>query len=126
VPIHAGGNGRYQVDWNNVSSDDGDPANGTFFFSVGTAAAAPAAAAPAAAAAAAPAAPAPAAAAPAPAAPAAAPAAAAPANRPANVASDGRSLAGESAATQALFQATWGDRAAAEWATEHTAQIGGR
>jgi hypothetical protein len=42
------------------------------------------------------------------------------------VASDGRSLAGESAATQALFQAVWGDRAATEWATEHTAQIGGR
>src|SRR5437870_2370092 len=35
VPIHAGGNGRYQVDWNNVSSDDGDSDSGTFFFSVG-------------------------------------------------------------------------------------------
>jgi copper resistance protein C len=113
VPIHPAGNGRYEVDWNNVSSDDGDPDSGTFFFTVGPAAAAPAPA------------PGPApAAAPAPA-PAPAPAAA-PTNRPPNVASDGRTLASESPETQALFQAVWGDRAAVEWATEHTAQIGGR
>ena len=113
VPIHPAGNGRYEVDWNNVSNDDGDPDSGTFFFTVGPAAAAPAPA------------PAPApAAAPAPA-PAPAPAAA-PSSRPANVASDGRTLASESSATQALFQAVWGDRAAVEWATEHTREIGGR
>jgi methionine-rich copper-binding protein CopC len=138
VPIHAAGNGRYEVDWNNVSNDDGDPDSGTFFFTVGaasTSGGAPAAPAPAAPAPAAPAAaPAPGAA-PAPAAPAGAPAAAAapaaapasaPANRPASVASDGRTLASEPAATQALFQAVWGAQAATEWATEHTAQIGGR
>jgi hypothetical protein len=57
-------------------------------------------------------------------------AAAAPAPAPAagnaTTARDGKSLSGESAATQASFRAVWGDRAATEWATEHTAMIGSR
>jgi copper resistance protein C len=113
VPIHPAGNGRYEVDWNNVSNDDGDPDSGTFFFTVGPATAPAVVSSPV---------PAVAAAAPAP----PPPPAPAPASRPPNVASDGRTLAGESAATQALFLAVWGDRAAVEWATEHTAAIGGR
>ena len=36
---------------------------------------------------------------------------------------DGRRLSGESAATQALFRAVWGDQAALEWVNEHNAAI---
>src|SRR4051794_35958109 len=39
----------------------------------------------------------------------------------AQVASDGRVLAGESAGTQAMFQAVWGNGAAVEWVQEHNA-----
>jgi hypothetical protein len=41
-----------------------------------------------------------------------------------DVASDGATLAGQSASVQALFNAIWGARAAAEWAAEHTAALG--
>ena len=43
------------------------------------------------------------------------------ANAPA--ARDGQSLATQSAATQAMFIAVWGDRAATEWVTEHNAAL---
>jgi plastocyanin len=55
--------------------------------------------------------------------------AAAPATAPAapsasaTVAKDGQSLASQSAATQAMFSAVWGDRAAQEWAREHDAAM---
>ena len=39
------------------------------------------------------------------------------------VARDGQSLAGQPAATQAMFKAVWGDRAAQEWAQEHNAAL---
>jgi plastocyanin len=54
--------------------------------------------------------------------PATAPAAAAPTTS-ATVASDGQSLSSQSAATQAMFQAVWGDRAAQEWVQEHDAAL---
>jgi plastocyanin len=57
------------------------------------------------------------------AAPSAAPAPAAAASASSTVASDGQSLAGQSAATQAMFAAVWGDRAAQEWAQEHNASL---
>jgi plastocyanin len=41
----------------------------------------------------------------------------------ATVARDGQSLAGQAAATQAMFMAVWGDRAAQEWAREHDAAL---
>jgi hypothetical protein len=41
----------------------------------------------------------------------------------AQMASDGRALAGESAGTQAMFQAVWGNGAAVEWVQEHNAMI---
>jgi hypothetical protein len=40
-------------------------------------------------------------------------------------ASDGRSLAGETPATQALFAAVWGARAAQRWVDEHNAELAG-
>lgn len=42
---------------------------------------------------------------------------------PPGVARDGTSLAGESAGTQALFAAVWGDQAATRWAMEHSAEL---
>ncbi len=51
---------------------------------------------------------------------AAAPAAAATGS---SVARDGQSLAGQPAATQAMFRAVWGDRAAQEWIQEHNAAL---
>jgi hypothetical protein len=51
---------------------------------------------------------------------AAGPAPMAPAAR-ATVANDGQTLAGQSAATQSMFRAVWGDRADTEWVTEHNA-----
>jgi plastocyanin len=54
--------------------------------------------------------------------PTTAPAAAAPTTS-ATVASDGQSLSSQSAATQAMFQAVWGDRAAQEWVQEHDAAL---
>ena len=51
-----------------------------------------------------------------------APVAAAPATG-SSVARDGQSLAGQPAATQAMFKAVWGDRAAQEWAQEHNAAL---
>ena len=56
-------------------------------------------------------------------APASAPAA--PAAPSATVAMDGQSLSGQSAATQAMFTAVWGDRAAQEWVQEHNASLPG-
>jgi len=54
----------------------------------------------------------------------AAPAPAAPASATGSfVARDGQSLAGQPAATQAMFKAVWGDRAAHEWAQEHNAAL---
>ena len=56
----------------------------------------------------------------------AAPVAAAPAAAPAtgsSVTRDGQSLAGQPAATQAMFRAVWGDRAAQEWIQEHNAAL---
>jgi plastocyanin len=41
----------------------------------------------------------------------------------ATVAKDGQSLSGQSASTQAMFTAVWGDRAAQEWAQEHNAAL---
>jgi hypothetical protein len=41
-----------------------------------------------------------------------------------DVASDGATLAGQPADVQSMFNAIWGARAAAEWATEHTASLG--
>ena len=38
-------------------------------------------------------------------------------------ANDGRSLADEPAATQAVFQAAWGDQAATQWVEEHNAEL---
>jgi hypothetical protein len=40
-------------------------------------------------------------------------------------ATDGRSLAGETAETQALFQLVWGDAGAERWAMEHSAELRG-
>ncbi len=40
-----------------------------------------------------------------------------------SAARDGQSLAGQPAATQAMFRAVWGDRAAQEWAQEHNAAL---
>jgi len=40
-----------------------------------------------------------------------------------SAARDGQSLAGQPAATQAMFRAVWGDRAAQEWALEHNAAL---
>ncbi len=55
---------------------------------------------------------------------AAAPAAAAPApTTSATVARDGQSLSSQSAATQTMFTAVWGDRAAQEWVQEHNAAL---
>ncbi len=51
-----------------------------------------------------------------------APATAAPAMG-SSVARDGQSLASQPAATQAMFKAVWGDRAAQEWAQEHNAAL---
>lgn len=51
-----------------------------------------------------------------------APAAAAPTTGT-TVARDGQSLAGQPAATQAMFTAVWGARAAQEWAQEHNAAL---
>jgi plastocyanin len=51
-----------------------------------------------------------------------APASAAPTTS-ATVARDGQSLSGQSAATQAMFRAVWGDRAAQEWVQEHNAAL---
>jgi plastocyanin len=42
----------------------------------------------------------------------------------ATVATDGASLADQSAATQEQFQATWGTQAASQWVTEHNAVLG--
>jgi plastocyanin len=39
------------------------------------------------------------------------------------VARDGQSLSSQSAATQSLFTAVWGDRAAQEWVEEHNAAL---
>jgi len=39
------------------------------------------------------------------------------------VAQDGQSLASQSAATQALFKATWGPNAATQWVTEHNGAL---
>jgi len=39
---------------------------------------------------------------------------------------DGQTLADQSAETQALYRAVWGDRAAARWLEEHTAMLSGR
>jgi hypothetical protein len=50
------------------------------------------------------------------------PAPAAPTASP-TVARDGQSLSSQSAATQALFSAVWGDRAALEWVQEHNAAL---
>lgn len=41
----------------------------------------------------------------------------------ATVARDGQTLAAQSAATQAMFTAVWGDRAVQEWAQEHNASL---
>jgi plastocyanin len=54
--------------------------------------------------------------------PTSAPAPAAP-TASATVARDGQSLSGQSAATQALFSAVWGDRAAQEWVQEHNSGL---
>ncbi len=51
------------------------------------------------------------------------PAVAAPASTSSTVARDGQSLAGQPAATQAMFTAVWGDRAAQHWAQEHNAAL---
>ena len=51
----------------------------------------------------------------------AAPASPAPTNL--TVARDGQSLASQSAATQAMFNAVWGNRAAQQWAQEHNAAL---
>ncbi len=51
------------------------------------------------------------------------PAVAAPASTSSTVARDGQSLAGQPAATQAMFTAVWGDRAAQQWAQEHNAAL---
>jgi len=48
VALHAGGPGRYTVNWTSVSNDDGDSASGTFGFTVAAAAPAPIPNAPAA------------------------------------------------------------------------------
>jgi plastocyanin len=40
-------------------------------------------------------------------------------------ANDGRQLSNESAGTQMLFSATWGDQAALEWVREHDAALAG-
>jgi uncharacterized cupredoxin-like copper-binding protein len=50
------------------------------------------------------------------------PAASAPPSN-ATVAMDGQSLASQSAATQSMFTAVWGDRAALEWVREHNAAL---
>jgi len=42
VPVRSAGPGQYQVVWHNVSGDDGDPNDGSFVFTVATAAAGPA------------------------------------------------------------------------------------
>jgi plastocyanin len=41
----------------------------------------------------------------------------------ATIAKDGQSLSGQSASTQAMFTAVWGDRAAQEWTQEHNAAL---
>ncbi len=41
----------------------------------------------------------------------------------AGVARDGQSLAGQSATTQAMFKAAWGDSAAQRWVQEHEAEL---
>jgi hypothetical protein len=41
----------------------------------------------------------------------------------ATVSRDGQSLAGQSAATQAMFTAVWGDRAAQEWAADRRIEL---
>jgi YVTN family beta-propeller protein len=43
-----------------------------------------------------------------------------------DVASDGRRLSGESAGTQATFNAVWGNQAASEWVKEHNAALSGQ
>jgi len=43
-----------------------------------------------------------------------------------DVATDGKRLSDESAATQAMFNATWGSQAATEWVREHNAAISGQ
>jgi plastocyanin len=54
--------------------------------------------------------------------PAAATTAATPSSSP-TVAKDGQTLASQPAATQSMFNAVWGDRAAQEWAQEHDAAL---
>jgi uncharacterized protein YcbX len=55
--------------------------------------------------------------------PATAPARAAAPTTSATVAVDGQSLASQSAATQAMFTAVWGDHAAQQWVQEHNAAL---
>jgi hypothetical protein len=55
--------------------------------------------------------------------PAAAPAPPAATTSSATVARDGQSLSSQSAATQAVFTAVWGNRAATEWVQEHNAAL---
>jgi hypothetical protein len=52
-------------------------------------------------------------------------AAAPPTAQPAPRARDGQSLDTQSAATQAMFRAVWGDQAGARWVQEHEAQLAG-
>jgi plastocyanin len=54
---------------------------------------------------------------------AAAPAAPAPTSASATVAKDGQSLASQSAATQAMFNAVWGSQAPQQWVREHNAAL---
>lgn len=42
----------------------------------------------------------------------------------AETAKDGRTIFGETAATQNMFSGTWGTKAAQQWVTEHNAQLG--
>lgn len=112
VPIHAAGDGRYQVDWDVVSGYDLDETSGSFGFWVGLATV-PVVVAPT---------PTPAP----PVAPAPAPVVVlSPPVAPTSpgVARDGRSLSGEPPSTQAQFRALWGDQADVEWATEHNAAL---
>jgi methionine-rich copper-binding protein CopC len=105
VPIHSAGDGHYQVDWDVVSGYDIDESSGSFGFWIGL--------------------PPPVALTPTPAVPTPAAMAVAPIPPPPSpdVARDGRTLAGEPLATQALFRGLWGDRAAVEWAAEHNAAL---
>ena len=51
------------------------------------------------------------------------PSVATPAPAAPNVARDGQTLAGQPAAVQQLFRATWGDQAATRWAQEHNGEL---